>query len=64
VRSDRQVPPASDRFLALAQREKTPIAQILGKFYFFNLRENLRHILFDYEEKRCCITNGAFKGAC
>ncbi len=39
-------------------------AQILGKFYFFNLRENLRHILFDYEEKRSCTTNGAFKSAC
>jgi hypothetical protein len=39
-------------------------AQILGKFYFFNLRENLRHILFDYEEKCSCTTNGAFKSAC
>jgi hypothetical protein len=39
-------------------------AQILGKFYFFNLRENLRLILFDYEEKRSCTTNGAFKSAC
>jgi hypothetical protein len=39
-------------------------AQILGKFYFFNLHENLRHILFDYEEKRSCTTNGAFKSAC
>jgi hypothetical protein len=39
-------------------------AQILGKLYFFNLRENLRHILFDYEEKRSCTTNGAFKSAC
>jgi hypothetical protein len=39
-------------------------AQILGKLYFFNLRENLRHILFDYGEKRSCTTNGAFKSAC
>jgi hypothetical protein len=39
-------------------------AQILGKFYFFNLSENLRHILLDYEEKRSCTTNGAFKCAC
>jgi len=39
-------------------------AQILGKFYFFNLRENLQHILLDYEEKRSCTTNGAFKSAC
>jgi hypothetical protein len=41
-----------------------PFAQILGKFYFFNLRENLQHILLDYEEKRSCTTNGAFKSAC
>jgi hypothetical protein len=47
-----------------AKRPRSLFAQILGKFYFFNLRENLRHILFDYEEKRSCITNGAFKGAC
>jgi hypothetical protein len=47
-----------------AERPRSLFAQILGKFYFFNLRENLRHILFDYEEKRSCITNGAFKGAC
>jgi hypothetical protein len=39
-------------------------AQILGKLYFFNLRENLQHILLDYEEKRSCTTNGAFKSAC
>jgi hypothetical protein len=24
----------------------------------------LRHILLDYEEKRSCTTNGAFKSAC
>jgi hypothetical protein len=39
-------------------------AQILGKLYFFNLRENLRLILFDYEEKRSRTTNGPFKSAC
>ena len=39
-------------------------AQILGKLYFFKLRENLHHILLDYEEKRSCTANGAFKSAC
>jgi hypothetical protein len=38
--------------------------QILGKFDFFKLRENLRRILFDYEEKRSGIANTAFKPAC
>jgi hypothetical protein len=57
----------NNRFPALEQPEmqgSDMFAQILGKFYFFNLRENLRHILFDYEEKRSCTTNGAFKSAC
>jgi hypothetical protein len=39
-------------------------AQILGKLNYFNLCENLQLILFDYEEKRSCTTNGAFKSAC
>ncbi len=39
-------------------------AQILGKFYFFKLRENLRRILLDYGQKRPCTANAAFKAAC
>jgi len=38
--------------------------QILGKFYFVELIENLRRILFDYGQKRSCIANAAFKAAC
>jgi hypothetical protein len=38
-------------------------AQILGKFYFFNLLENLRRILFDYGQNRSCTANVAFKTA-
>jgi hypothetical protein len=40
------------------------LAQILGKFYFFDLRENLRLILFDYAPKSPQAANAAFKGAC
>jgi hypothetical protein len=39
-------------------------AQILGKFYFLKLSENLRRILFDYEENRPGTANAPFKGAC
>jgi hypothetical protein len=39
-------------------------AKILGKFYFLKLGENLRRILLDYEEKRPCPANAAFKGPC
>jgi len=39
-------------------------AQILGKFHFFKLRENLRRILLDYGQKRPCTANAAFKAAC
>jgi hypothetical protein len=38
--------------------------QILRKFYFFNLRENLPIILFDYAQKRPDTANAAFKAAC
>jgi hypothetical protein len=40
------------------------LGKLLGKFYFLKLDENLRRILFDYEEKRLRTTNAAFKGAC
>jgi hypothetical protein len=39
-------------------------AQILGKFYFFDLCENLRRILLDYGQKRPSIANAAFNAAC
>jgi hypothetical protein len=39
-------------------------AQILGKYYFFDLLENLRRILLDYAQKRSCTANAAFKAAC
>jgi hypothetical protein len=38
--------------------------QILAKFDFFKFCENLRRILFDYEEKRSGTANAAFKPAC
>ncbi len=38
--------------------------QFLGKFYFFDLRENLRIILFDYAQKRRDAANVVFKPAC
>jgi hypothetical protein len=39
-------------------------AQILGKLYFFQLVENLRRILLDYEQKRSGRANAAFKAPC
>jgi hypothetical protein len=39
-------------------------AQILGKFYFFELRENLRLILLNYGQKRPDPANVAFNAAC
>jgi len=39
-------------------------AQILGKLYFFQLRENLRRILVDYGQKHTRRTNAAFNAAC
>jgi len=39
-------------------------AQILGKFYFFELRENSRRILLNYGQKRRRRANVAFNGAC
>jgi hypothetical protein len=46
------------------QIEGSAFAQILGKFYFFELCENLRRILLDYAEKRTYIANVAFNAAC
>jgi len=42
----------------------TAFAQILGKFYFFELRENLRRILLDYGQKRPRLANPAFSRGC
>lgn len=39
-------------------------AQILGKFHFFKLCENLQRILLDYGQKRSGTANAAFKAAC
>jgi len=38
--------------------------QILCKFDFFKLGENLPRILFDYAEKRANTANATFKRAC
>jgi len=46
------------------RRHSPAFAQILGKFYFFKLLENLRRILLDYGQKRSCTANVAFKAAC
>jgi hypothetical protein len=47
-----------------AKRPHCAFAQILGKFYFFDLGENLRRILLDYGQKRLGTTNAAFKASC
>ena len=39
-------------------------AQILGKLYYFELLENLRRILLDYEPKPTDRANPAFNAAC
>jgi hypothetical protein len=48
----------------VTKRRHRAFAQILGKLYFFDLRENLRRILLDYGQKRSCTANAAFKLAC
>jgi hypothetical protein len=48
----------------LPKRADGAFVQILGKLCFFNLRENLQRILFDYGQKRLRIANVAFKAAC
>jgi len=55
----------------LFARRQTPhdgragaFAQILGKLYFFQLRENLRRILLDYGQKHTSRANAAFNAAC
>jgi hypothetical protein len=47
-------------------RKRAPraLVQILGKLYFFELLENLRHILVDYGQKRTERANAAFNAAC
>jgi len=46
------------------KRTARAFAQILGKFYFVDLSENFRRILFNYGEKRSRFANVAFKAAC
>ncbi|HML09021.1 MAG TPA: hypothetical protein VK430_12950 [Xanthobacteraceae bacterium] len=52
--------------LTITAQEALPhaFAQILGKLYFFDLRENLRRILLDYGQKRPRPANVAFNAAC
>jgi hypothetical protein len=60
--------PANGVAFAAAKAQQTvaswAFAQILGKLYFLQLRENLRRILVDYGQKRPCRANVAFKAAC
>jgi hypothetical protein len=54
----------SSRFAERRHKRRRAFAQILGKLYFFELRENLRRILFDYAQKRSGRANAAFNGPC
>jgi len=60
--------PADGVAFAAAKALKTAasgaFAQILGKLYFLQLRENLRRILVDYGQKRPRRANAAFNAAC
>ncbi|HTH34789.1 MAG TPA: hypothetical protein VL976_10495 [Xanthobacteraceae bacterium] len=60
--------PANDAAFAAAKARQTvgsaAFAQILGKLYFVQLRENLRRILVDYGQKRPCRANVAFNAVC
>jgi hypothetical protein len=60
--------PANGAILAATKPLQTAasalFAQILGKLYFLQLRENLRRILFDYGQKHPRRANGAFNAAC
>jgi hypothetical protein len=44
--------------------ERRRFAQILAKFDFLQLIENLRRILVDYAQKATSRANVAFKGRC
>jgi hypothetical protein len=46
------------------QEASRAFVQILGKLHFFQLLENLRRILRDYEPKRTGRTNAAFNAPC
>jgi hypothetical protein len=60
--------PADGAVFAAAKALQTAVsrafAQILGKLYFLQLRENLRRILLDYGQKRPRRANAAFNAAC
>jgi hypothetical protein len=61
MRRESGIPPGPQR---RCEALHPPFAQILGKLYFFELRENLRLILFDYEPKRSGRANAAFNAPC
>ena len=48
--------------VARGPRPHRSFAQILGKFYFLDLSENLRRILFDYEAKMSRPRQHGFQG--
>jgi hypothetical protein len=60
--------PANRGSFVLAKTLQKPasraFAQILGKLYFVQLRENLRRILLDYGQNRPRRANAAFNAAC
>jgi hypothetical protein len=60
--------PSEENTCSWREHRKRPASyafvQILGKFYFFNLLENLRRILLDYGQKRSGTANATFKAAC
>jgi hypothetical protein len=59
-----RAPAAVFSMLRMVARASPRIGQILAKFHFFKLRENLQRILFDYAEKRPGIANTTFNAAC
>jgi hypothetical protein len=67
VRQNSRVRPQSQDFDATETPQQAALrafAQILGKLYFVQLRENLRRILLDYGQKRRHPANAAFNAAC
>jgi hypothetical protein len=60
--------PAAETFLRLRfhlhKCVRRAFAQILGKFHFFQLLENLQLIQFDYRQKLPEPANVAFNAAC
>jgi hypothetical protein len=63
---ERQEPSIGRRFVRenCGRGAVAAFVQILGKLDFFDLRENLPIILFDYGQKRLGPANAVFKAAC